>query len=277
MPTTVTNRFLRKQMDNLEKKEETANLYEELKYSSLIIPVNGNEYERVNVDGRELIPLSTDIHEYRKLNLDDDFLPKACHFNFYLELLQRGCPGFIVNPESEGFIITSDILEVMDTDYMFDLDYQPITFSHIREIYDSMDNREISEFITSDGRDLYGLMEILLSSDLLSLICTEEPLEDIDGTGIMDCSARTSYCCMENYALLFSKHCVGQGHENSYSQLVNLHLFIDEALKNDLSGIILDNSIVLSRDFLIDFMKSFNCPCIDDYTFFAFSWGDDGQ
>ena len=274
MPTAVTNRFLRKELDNYENTKDMENVYGELKYSTLIIPDNGKDFVKINVDGKELIPIFTDIHEYQKQNLDVDFRPQAYYFNFYLELLQDGCNGFVINPKSERFIITREILNVMDTDYMFHLDYEPFTFKEIIEIYDSIDNSELHEFMKDNRWDLMGLMEMLLKSDLLTLINSEKPLEEIDDTGVYDCIGEISFQSIENYALIFSKPLIGHNYRNSYSQLVNLPLFIDDALKNDLSGILLNNSLVIPRKVLIDFMKNFNCPCLDDYSFFAFSLGD---
>lgn len=277
MPTTVTNRFLRKELDNFEKTKDMDCIYGELKYSALIVAKNGTEYTTVNVDGNEFIQVFTDIHEYQKMKLSLEFQPKAYYFNFYIELLQKGYPGFIINPNSERFMIARDILDVMDTDYLSELDYQPLTFKETLEIYDSIDNRELQEFMNNDSWDLHNLMEILLKSDLLTLINSEKPLEEIDSTGVYDCIGEVSFQSIENYALIFSKPLIGHNHRNSYSQLVNLPLFIEEALKNDLSGIMLNNYTVLPRKFLIEFMKTFKNPCPDDYSDFAFSLGDDKQ
>lgn len=277
MPTTATNRFLRKEMDNFDKTKNMDCIYEELKYSALIVAKNGNEYATVNVDGNDFVQLFTDIHEFQKMNLDQEFQPKAYYFKFYIELLQKGCPGFIINPQSERFMITQDMLDVIDTDYLFDLDYRPLTFKETLEIYDSIDNKELQEFMNNDSWDLQNLMEILLKSDLLTLINSEKPLEEIDSTGVYDCIGDISFQSIENYALIFSKPLIGHNHRNSYSQLVNLPLFIEEALKNDLSGIMLNNYTVLPRKFLIEFMKTFKNPCLNDYSDFAFSLGDDKQ
>ena len=274
MPTAVTNRFLRKELDNYENTKDMENVYGELKYSTLIIPDNGKDFVKINVDGKELIPIFTDIHEYQKQNLDVDFRPEAYYFNFYLELLEDGCDGFVINPKSERFIITREILNVMDTDYMFHLDYEPFTFKEIIEIYDSIDNSKLHEFMKDNRWDLMGIMEMLLKSDLLTLINSEKPLEEIDDTGVYDCIGEISFQSIENYALIFSKPLIGHNYRNSYSQLVNLPLFIDDALKNDLSGILLNNSLVIPRKVMIDFMKTFSGPCLDDYSFFAFSLGD---
>ena len=172
MSTTATNRFLRQELDNFQKTGEMEQLYGELKYSTLIVPINDDEFMTVNVDGRKLISCFTDIHEYYKLNPGEDFQPRAYYFNFYLELLENGCQGFVLNPKSENFIISNDILDEIDGDYMFDLEYMPFSVKEIERIYNSIDNTDVHEFIEKDRWDLEELMEILLKSDLLTLINT---------------------------------------------------------------------------------------------------------
>lgn len=274
MSETVTNRFLRKALGNLEDIDE---IYGELKYSVLIIPLKEDKYPTVKRNGKEMIPVFTDIHEYQKQNLDEDFRPSAYYFNCYLELLEAGSPDLVINPKSENFIITDKILDVMETDYMFHLDYQPFTTREIKEMYLSLDNSKILQFISADNMDLDELMEILMSSDLLTLISSKEPLDLIDDAGIYGCFCPTSFQVIDNFALIFSNHLKGLNNGNSYSQFVNLSQFIDEMLKNDISGILLDYSIVIPRKFLIDYMKNFNCPSLDDYSMYAFSLGENDE
>lgn len=271
MPTTATNRFLRDALDNFQKTGEIRNLYGELKYSSLIVPINNDEFMTVNVNGKKLIPCFSDIHEYYKLNPGDDFQPMAYYFNFYLKLIENGYQGFVLNPKSENFIILNDILDVIDRNYMFDLGYLPFTVNEIEKIYNSINNTDVDEFIEKDNWDLEELMEILIDSELLTLINTEEALDEIGNTGIYECISEVFYECIDNYALLFSKPLIGRNVHNSYLQLVNFPVFIEIVLKNDLSGIMLDSKIIIPRDFLIDFMMNFKNPSIDDFSFYAFS------
>lgn len=94
----------------------------------------------------------------------------------------------------------------METDYMFHLDYQPFTTREITEIYLSMDNSKILQFISADSWDLDELMEILMSSDLLTLISSMEPMDLLDDAGIYECFCPTSFQVMDNFALIFSNH-----------------------------------------------------------------------
>lgn len=90
MPTAVTNEYLRKEFNNFELNEDLGNLIEELKYSTLIVPID-NENEgciMVSMNDEEYIPIFTDIHEYQKVNFNESVHPKAFDFNFYLEILK---------------------------------------------------------------------------------------------------------------------------------------------------------------------------------------------
>ena len=72
MPTAVTNEYLRKEFNNFELNEDLGNLIEELKYSTLIVPIDiENEgCVMVSMNDEDYIPLFTDIHEYQKVNFN---------------------------------------------------------------------------------------------------------------------------------------------------------------------------------------------------------------
>ena len=281
MPTAVTNEHLRKEFDNFENNGDLGNLFEELQYSTLIVPMDSTEEgcAMIEMDKRLYIPLFTDIHEYQKVSFGHDIRPKAFEFNFYLEVLQRGeIEGFIINVESERFPVTKDFLDFMDTDYRFDLDYHPFTQKEIQELYDSIDNTELKDFLNDDESrwDFDRLMDLLLKSDIFSAIVSDDDLDTLEKNGVIslnNAEKRTYFRTGDNYAVLFSSGdkiniCLKNYHV--YSILVNLGLFIDFVLKGDLEGIIVDEDVVISRDFLMGFMKGFSSPSLDKYDDYAF-------
>ena len=280
MPTAVTNEYLRKEFNNFELNEDLGNLIEELKYSTLIVPIDiENEgCVMVSMNDEDYIPLFTDIHEYQKVNFGKNVHPEVFDFNFYLEILRMDSLGFIVNIESERFPITQEFLDFMDTDYMFDLEYQPFTAKEIKRIHDSIDNHKLEQFIKDESNiwDLDSLMVMLLKSDLLTVVASMKSLDDLKEDGVISIidSDRVAYCrTNDKCALVFSsEEKIKLPHRNAhfYTQLVNLPLFIDFVLKNDLAGIKLNDEIVISREFLMNFMKGFNCPCIDKYDDYLF-------
>ena len=281
MPTAITNEYLRKEFNNFELNEDLGNLIEELKYSTLIVPID-NENEgciMVSMNDEEYIPIFTDIHEYQKVNFNESIHPEAFDFNFYLEILKAGALGFIVNIESERFPITQEFLDFMDTDYMFDLDYQSFTSKEIRKIYDSIDNQELEKFLKNKSNiwDLDSLMEILLKSDLLTVVASHNNLKGLEENSVISIHDHDTiaYCrTNDKCALVFSsKDKINPPHSNInfYTQLVNLPLFIDFILKKDLAGIKLNDEIVISRDFLLEFMKDFSTPNVDRYDDYLFT------
>lgn len=278
MITAVTNEYLRKEFDNFEKEKGLGNLLEELKYSTLIAPVDENKTgcAMITAGDEIFIPLFTDIYEYQKVDFKGNFHPEAFDFNFYLELLKNGLHGFIVNVESERFPVTREFLDFMDTDYMFDLDYQPFTKKEISEIFDNLNNSELSEFIKNERNcwDSEKLMEILLKSDILAPVASKKSFDDDDVVISVNGMNGLQYCRSEDkFSLIFSApDKIHPPHRNAnfYCRFVNLPLFIDYALRSDLAGIKLDENIVLSREFLMDFMKNFSSPCIDTYDGYIF-------
>ena len=167
----------------------------------------------------------------------------------------------------------------MDRDYMFDLDYQPFTSKEIRKIYDSIDNQELEKFLEDKSNiwDLDSLMEILLKSDLLTVVASINSLKGLEENGAISIHDPDTivYCrTHDKCALVFSsKDKINPPHRNInfYIQLVNLPLFIDFILKKDLAGIKLNDEIVISRDFLIEFMKDFSTPNVDRYDDYLFT------
>ena len=276
MPTTVTNEHLRKEFENFERNEDLEKLLDELRYSTLIAPMDADRdaFSMITMAGELYIPLFTDIHEYRKVDFKSNFRPAAFEFNFYIEILQRGdIGGFIVNVESERFPITGIFLDFVDTDYRFDLDYRPFTEREIQEIHDSIDNRELEDFLSDEsGRwDYDTLMELLLKSDLLSVtVSKENPKKFTENSAIsvLEIENPTYYRTRDNYTVLFSstdKINITLEGCHLYSVLVNLGIFIDFVLKSDLEGIVVDGDVVVSRDYLIDFMNGFSTPSLDKY------------
>lgn len=280
MPATVTNDYLRKEFDNFEKNEELGNLLEELKYSTLIVPMDNERggCAMISMKGKSFIPLFTDIHEYNKVSFGENYSPEFFEFNFYLELIKEGVYGYIINVESERFPITKELLDFMDTDYRFDLDYQPFTLKEIRRIYDSIDNAELNEFLLDEANrwDFDGMMDLLFKSDILTVVASRDNLDDFQEDGVIslhNVREKMFYRTRDNYAVLFSSpETINLSLRNChlYSSLVNLGVFIDFALKNDLAGIIVDGDIAISREFLMNFMKGFNSPSVDKYDDYAF-------
>ena len=117
MTLTITHKYLRNLFDNLSE-ENFDDFLIELQYSTLIVPVT--EYGGVPII-EDKVPLFTDLHEFHKFNVGEEYQPVTHHFNRYLELLsEKTAEGFIINPDSERYIITEDILNIIEPNYIFD-------------------------------------------------------------------------------------------------------------------------------------------------------------
>lgn len=280
---TITNEHLRKEMDKFEKTGEFGNLFEELRHSLLLMPINefgGCPLIRVGDD--KFIPIFTDVHEFEKFFLSKSCTLESHEFNIYLELLHAGLPEFVINMESERFPLTREFLKVMDTNYVFDVEENVFTRNEIKRIKDSIDNSRIERFIKNlDNRHKTDeLMEMLLASDLLTVVHSQNSLDKIEVNGVISLHlvGKLPYLrTQDNYTLIFTDESKIKVNEpNIYSQIVNLPEFIDDALKGDLSGIVINfrvDDIILSRDYLLEFLKDFRCPNLDKYDDYAFPIG----
>lgn len=281
MTLTVTHKHLRKILDNPNNYSHEDFLME-LKYSTLIAP-GGDDIPYIR---NRLIPLFTDIYEFNKFKNSEGYRCVPHEFNDYLELSRNYdliC-GFIINPDSEKFVLSREFLEDMDADYIFDQDYRPFTVREIRRLKDSIDNSRLNDFISDESNiwDLERLVEMLNDSTLLTLLLSEESQKSEDG--VVPIFHQIPKCLKEmgngNYPLLFSREVTTDFLDKEcypYSQIVNFPLAVKEVLNNDFDGFILnidDENITVPRESLRDFMKGFRCPLIDDYSGYAFTIGE---
>ena len=277
---TITHKYLRNLLDNLSE-ESFEDFLVELQYSTLIVPVT--EYNAVpTVEGK--IPLFTDLHEFHKFNDKNVFMPATHHFNYYLELIINGMTeGFIINPDSEGYAISKDILNHMEPNYVFDQEYQVFTTKEIRQIKDSIDNRELNEFLSDKSKhwDLDTLVEKLNDATLLVLLISDEDYSSEAENGVISPLEIIPKCLYEmadkNYLLLFSRGISPKAVSQDvykYSQIVNFPLLVESVLNDDLDGIILnvdEENITIPRQHLRNFMKDFSIPLLCDFGMYAFT------
>ena len=96
--------------------------------------------------------------------------------------------GFVINPQSEGFIITRAIFESISR--LPQHDYPPegaYTSLELKGLRDSMDNRELEDFLKDQsniGRyeELFGRIS---GSTLLTLMVSREDLAEFAEDGII--------------------------------------------------------------------------------------------
>lgn len=280
MTVTITHKYLRNLLDDLSEKNHD-DLLMELQYSTLIVPISDNSNVLL-IEGR--IPLFTDFPEFDKFEKGNKYMPVAHHFNDYLGLLmERRIDGFIINPESESYVISQEILNVMEPNYIFEQDYQPFTVKQIRQIKESIDNSELNEFISDESnlKDMDGLISRLAESTLLTLLVLDDDFTGEAEGGVIWTQGRIPKFIHEiggkRYLLLFSRDISLDCIPNQickYSQIVNFPLLVEALLNDDLDGFILnidEENITIPREFIRNYMEGFNCPLLDDYEMYAFT------
>ena len=288
MNRTVTHKHLKRQFDIFERTEELDDLFLELEYSTLLLPVNiegdAVTFPLIDFDGKKYAPVFTDFYEFDKVGFDGNFILKSYGFEFYLELLNEKIDGIIIDIEGERFPITREFRDFFNLNYIMDYDPQVFTLKEIKRIRDSVDNAELEEFLKDESRywDYENLMELLLKSDLFVVGLSEEDLSYRAQDGVISMHGMTRLPqathsrYTESYALLYSSEKEIWPKNNPmhpYPQLANLPELIYRALLDDLDGIILNENsqnITIPRDFLISFFKDFSCPNIDKYDDYAF-------
>ena len=278
MTRTITHKYLRNLLDNLND-ENYDDFLVELQYSTLIVPVGDVGLSMIK---NKYLPLFTEFYEFDKFNRNEKYQPAIHDFNFYLELLKNDIvEGFIINPESEKFQISKDILKSILPNYIFDQEYQVFTANEIRQIKDSIENRDLNEFLknTQNLWDLDILIEKINSSTVFTLLISDKDYDDENGVIIT--SELIPKCLYElgdkNYILLFSREispdCIS-AYVFKYSQIVNFPLLVEEVLNNDFDGFILnidEERVTIPRENLRNFMKDFKIPLLSDFSMYAFT------
>ena len=155
----------------------------------------------------------------------------------------------------------------------------------MKRIKDSIDNHELDEFLKDPANywDFEGLMEVLLKSDLYSVVASKEDLSSKEENGIIPLQGIPNLpkaYTGENgfaYTTIFSSANEIDFNENGetfpYLQMVNLPELVNSVLEDGFDVIILNKhsqKITIPRQFLLYFMKDFNCPVLCKYGDYAF-------
>lgn len=180
MIRTVTHKHLKRQIDILEKTEGIDDLLAELQFSTLLLPVNVENntlsFPLVQIDDEIYAPVFTDIYEYNKIDLEEDFTLIPNQFDFYMNLLDEKIDGILIDVEGERFPLTKQFKKVIGNGNIFDYDPQVFTLKEIKQIKDSVNNEKLEEFLKDESNwwDYEKIMELLLKSHSLRLFCPKK-------------------------------------------------------------------------------------------------------
>lgn len=291
MIRTVTHKHLKRQFEIFEKTEELDDLFAELQFSTLILPIsmeNGSfNFPILTFDDENYAPVFTDIHEYNKLNFSDDFTPIPNDFDFYMNILEESVDGIVVDVEGERFPITVEFKEFVKSNCI-NQNPKSLTLNEIKQIKNSVDNLELEEFLKDESNfwDYETLINLLSKSDIFKIALSQNDLSDnaedgvISFEGIDELPAAMSTKFNESYALIYTKESEVKVKDNSlypYLQLVNFPEFISGILLHDLDGIIVNENsqnITIPREYLLNFLKDFKYGDMNKYDDYAFVLGD---
>ena len=288
MNRTITHKHLKRQFDIFDEAEEIENLFLELEYSTLLLPVSLDEdnpgFPLIQFEDRVYAPVFTDIHEFNKLKIDGNFTLMPNSFDFYLNLLDNDIDGIVIDIEGERFPICKEVKDCFKPNHAFDYESNAFTLNEIKNIRNQVNNEELEEFLRDETNhwDFEGLIDILLRSDIFTVGLSIEDLSGRSHDGIIMTQdvgklplALTSMFS-ESYALIYSSQDEIKPKNNPlhpYSQLVNLPELIKKVLLDDLDGIILNENshrITIPREFLLDYIKDFSTPDLNRYDDYAF-------
>ena len=285
----VKNDNLKRYVREFEEKWEDASdevffrILDELKHSNLIIAVEIGVGCITGVatfthDGKKYGFLFTDMDEFRKFDPDGRSGSKEFDFEFYKEMVDNGfVEGFILNPESERFILVRDIFEdigdLPQHDYLPDESY---TSTELKGLRDSMDNASLEDFIKdpSNTGKYEELFAEISNSTLLTLMVSGDNLDGFAEDGIISMKDKPlGFLYIDKiggrYATVYTSEdriSDVQTPLNKYSQIVNFSQITNYALHDDLDGIIINpnsDNVILTRDVLLDYWPALERYCND--------------
>lgn len=277
MTSGVSNKYLGQAIVELKRAlenddnaaEKMTDFILELKVSNLFIPGidEGEElvYETFifEEDDLNVLPLFTSEEEFFK-HYDDnsEFKPVSNEFEIYAGI-SDDIDAIVIDPEGESFFVTPEMIEFAAED--FSISYDDIkarSVNEIRQVYDSVSNESLCQFIRDESNDddLEGLMAELSGSWLINLVVSETSLDEFADDGIIkaDDVDGFSLCVMEDddsgYGIVFTdKDAISKALDEDglfyYAQLTRLSALFEFVLRNDMDGVIINPE---SDDYLIE-------------------------
>ena len=282
----IKHEHLRKILNEIDCGEEIAEgtfelLLSEIEHSSLIVAgdLSGDEVSMLTIelDGENYALLFTDMDEFRKAVPMGESPAQDNLFSIYkLILPNHDLDGFIINIESECFIFTNEMFDLIEFMPMATSSTsETYTPAELKQIRDSMKNESLEAFVENPmniGRyeELFAemsnstIMTMVLSYKDLSLGARDGIIEttsdDFEGFMYMETLGGT-------YVTVYtseSKMANVDTPLNKFSQLINPALIIYLILNADMDGLIINpksDDVVLTRDVLLEYSHLIQLTC----------------
>lgn len=262
-------------------------LIHEFRYSNLYIPAKRQDgtlnfiiYE--DEEGK-ITPLFTDLDEFHKFYRDDDIQILNNPFELYQNIIKTtDIEGYILNPASEKYLFKKEfILSIENIPKTNFYSRNPYSESELRELYDSIDNKQLEAFIANRANvgDYEGLFEMLTSSRLLALMLSDYDLSSKAIDGLISQKQTGPLASMHvdsvggKYATIFSSKSKLSDPATSkyrYAQLVDLATLVNFVLSEDMDGIILNpqsDNVLIPRITLLKYSLGFEKFANDERLF----------
>ena len=271
--------------DNTLTKDLALRLMNEFRYSNLFIPAK-RENDTLNFiiyeDGDlKLTPLFTDPDEFYKFfknNEDIELMQNS--FELYQNILKTtDIQGYILNPSSEKYLFRKEfILTIKNTPKSNFYSTQNYTIDELKALSKSK-NEKLEAFISNSDNvgNFEALFEMFSKSTLLAMMVSDVSLKSKDSVVSMMASSDFSQIYTDNiggvYATLFSstdKMKKVKTDKFKYSQVVNLAMFVNFILTEDMDGIILNpdsDNVLIPRSVLMNYSIGFEKYCNDEKLF----------
>ena len=263
--------------------ELNSRLINEIRYSNLHIPAkkdeNGLNFIIIEDNALKLTPLFTDTDEFNKFFKDTENITLLENsFELYRNVVRKGdIEGYILNPASEGYVLSkefiSDIAPPKTNFYSTDT-YLPEELKKLK----NTPNESLEKFIKNPGNALNyeGLFEELSKSNLLALMISDRDLSSkaVNGVISLKDSGPVARMYTDNvggvYGAIFSGEDKIDAVESDcfkYSQVVNLAMFVNFVLSEDMEGIVLNpgsDDVLIPRVALLRYSLGFEKFACDE-------------
>ncbi|MBE6498510.1 MAG: SseB family protein [Methanobrevibacter sp.] len=263
-------------------------LFGELRVSNLLLPLYYEDgdvvFENITSDdGNTYLPIFTTQEEFEKHTDEESPYEAWDHdFDMYLDIVEHSnLDGVVIDIESLAVKLDNEFLSQIPTGTPVKFgDGEALSDKEYKEIFESVTNDELIEFLKSDfsRKDLEPLMVELSNARLLNAVFSDEPLDASARDGIIRCSDVGGFDLFYidddpiHLAVLFtSKKEMQESFEgtdlNIYGQVTVLTDLFDFVLKNDMDGIIINpNSLdfYILREEIISQARGFELIAEDD-------------
>lgn len=259
--------------DNKITEDLLNRLINEFRYSNLYIAAKRQDdtlnFITYGDDDSKITPLFTDLDEFHKFYGQEDIQILNNSFELYQNIIKTtDIEGYILNPATEKYLFDKEfILSIKNIPKTNFYTTNPYSEDDLKEIYRSIDNRDLEDFIEDKNNigNWEALFEKMSHSTHLTMMISNLEITDemislketgplasmyIDKVGGMYATVFTSKEKMHDVKVKDYK----------YAQIVNLATLVNFILFEDMDGLIINpesDNILIPRSILLSYSLGF--------------------